>query len=205
MSESGDGRGASARRVIQKAIEFVVKAHAGQVRKGTAVPYVVHPLGVAKILTDYGCSNRLVVAGLLHDTLEDTRVTLGKIRRCFGDNVARLVEAVSEPDKQASWEVRKLRTIESLKTAPMDVLLVACADKLDNIRAIREDYARVGTVLWARFNRPRSRQRWYYRALADVFVRRMDGEPGRSLSKEFRREVVKVFGGRGRPAPRRGR
>ena len=56
---------------IFQAVEFATKAHSGQFRKGTNVPYLVHPLGVCKILIEAGCSEDVVVAGLLHDTVED--------------------------------------------------------------------------------------------------------------------------------------
>lgn len=180
--------------MIFRAIEFAAKAHAGQFRKGTNIPYIFHPLGVAKILIEYNCSEEIILAGMLHDTIEDTPVTIEDIRRAFGEEVARLVEGASEPDKSDSWENRKRHTIEYLKTAPLNVLLVACADKLDNIRAIREDYAKLGDVLWSRFNRPKEQQNWYYQALADVFVNRTKGEPTASLFKEFKYEVQKVFG-----------
>jgi (p)ppGpp synthase/HD superfamily hydrolase len=176
------------------AIEFAAKAHAGQFRKGTAIPYIVHPLGVATILINHGCAEELVVAGLLHDTVEDTPVTLAEIAQCFGERVAHLVATVSEPDKAAPWEERKRHTIAVLRTAALDALLVACADKLDNLRALRDDYGRVGEAVWARFKRPRASQHWYYRSLAEVFAMRVAGEPSTTLFAQFQQEVHRVFG-----------
>lgn len=180
--------------MIFKAIEFATKAHTGQYRKGTKIPYIVHPLGVARTLIELGCSEEIIVAGLLHDTVEDTPVSLADIKFSFGDEVLRLVEAASEPDKSASWEDRKRHTIEYLKIAPADVLLVTCADKLDNIRSIREDYEKIGESLWSRFNRPKEKQAWYFQSLAEVFAGRADGEPGATLFGWFQAEVEKVFG-----------
>jgi len=100
--------------MIFKAIEFAAKAHAGQYRKGTRVPYLVHPLNVAKILIDSGCSDVVAVAGILHDTVEDTPITLDEIRKHFGQAVAELVAGASEPDKSDTWENRKKHTIEYL-------------------------------------------------------------------------------------------
>jgi (p)ppGpp synthase/HD superfamily hydrolase len=107
--------------------------------------------------------------------------------------VARIVQAVSE-DKSKTWEVRKAHTVESLKTAPMDVLLVECADKLDNIRSIREDWALVGDALWRRFRRPRAEQERYYRGLADVLLGRASGEPSTTLFRRLHSEVEAVIG-----------
>ena len=128
------------------AIEFAARAHREHYRKGTRIPYIAHLISVAKILIEYDCAEEIIVAGLLHDTVEDTSVTLEDIRKSFGEKVASLVEAASEPDKSDTWENRKRHTIEYLKTAPMDVLLLSCADKLDNIRSIKEDYERFGEV-----------------------------------------------------------
>ena len=182
---------------VFKAIEFAAKAHYGQFRKGTKLPYILHPLGVAKILIEHDCSEEIVVAGILHDTVEDTSVTLREINENFGVRVAELVEALSEPDKSDSWENRKQHTIDYLKVAPIDVLLISCADKLHNIRAIREDHARYGEVLWSRFNSPKKKQKWYYQSLAEVFVSRIEGETSKSLFSEFQLEVNGVFGGIG--------
>lgn len=144
--------------MIFPAIEFAAKAHSGQYRKGTKLPYIVHPLGVARILIEHECPDEVVVAGVLHDTVEDTAITLEDIRRSFGDRVAQIVQAASEPDKADTWENRKRHTIEYLKTAPADVLLVSIADKLDNMRAIRQDYEKLGDAFWSRFNRPKESQ-----------------------------------------------
>ena len=155
--------------MIFKAIEFAAKAHHGQYRRGTKMPYIVHPLGVARILIENGCSEEVVAAGVLHDTVEDTPVSLEDIRKTFGEKVARIVECVSEQDKSDTWENRKQRTIECVKSAPLDILLVECADKLDNIRSIGEDHRKHGDLIWRRFNRPREKQQWYYQSLAKAF------------------------------------
>ncbi len=178
---------------VFEAIEFAARAHRNQHRKGTMVPYIIHPLSAAHILIDYGCSQEVVVAGVLHDTLEDTSVTIGELRERFGAKVAGLVEGASEPDRNDTWEHRKLHTVEYLKKASADVALVSCADKLDNIRSIRHDHARLGDKIWARFKRDREKQSWYYGRLAEAFRGRPDGEPGRSLFREFVSEVETFF------------
>ncbi len=181
-------------RVFQ-AIEFATKAHTGQFRKGTKVPYIVHPLGVAKILIEAGCSEDVAVAGILHDTVEDSSTRIDDIRRDFGEEVARLVEGASEPNKSDTWENRKQHTIDILETAPMDAVYVSLADKLANIRDIRADYEKLGDDVFLRFNRPKEKQEWYYRAMADLFSKRIVDEPFLSLMLELRFEIVKVFQG----------
>jgi len=175
------------------AIEFAARAHREHYRKGTRIPYIAHLISVAKILIEYDCTEEIIVGGILHDTVEDTYVTLEDIHRSFGEKVASLVEAASEPDKSDTWENRKRHTIEYLKTAPMDVLILSCADKLDNIRSIKEDYERFGDSVWKRFRRAKDSQEWYYSALAAVFITRAEGEPGATLFRQFNYEVKQVF------------
>lgn len=179
---------------LYDAIELSARAHHHQVRKGTEIPYIVHPLAVASLLIRVGSPEPLVIAALLHDVVEDTPLTIREIRARFGPEVAELVSALSEPDKKASWEDRKAHTIDYLeKHANDDVLIVSLADKLDNIRAIREGLETDGEMFWARFNRPREKQKWYYRRLDEVFAKRVDREPALTLLSAFRAEVSKVF------------
>jgi len=179
---------------VFKATGFATKAHNEQCRKGTQAPYIAHPLGVAQILARYRCSEEIIAAAILHDTVEDTSVTLEDVKKEFGDRIADLVEAASEPDKSKPWRERKEHTIEHLKTAPIDVLLVSCADKLDNIGAIRQDLAIVGDEAWSRFNSPKADQEWYYRSLAKVFLSRKGNETFSSMAKQFAYEIDRVFG-----------
>jgi len=176
------------------AVRFAADAHSGQFRKGSRVPYLVHPLNVAKILIDYGCSEDLAIAGLLHDTVEDTEVTLEEIRTIFGDAVARLVEFATEPAKLWTWEKRKQHTLEILETGETPGLLLSVADKLDNIRSIRSDLELNGDLAWERFKRPREKQRWYYQSLSRIFDARLVDSPGVELAAKFHTEVEVVFG-----------
>ena len=179
--------------LIFHAIQFASAAHAGQYRKGSRVPYIIHPIRVAEILIEAGCAERLSVAAVLHDTVEDCFVTFEQIGKLFGAPVAELVRGASEPDKAASWEHRKQHTIDLLRTAGEDLLMVSVADKLDNIRSIREELALHGECAWTRFRRGREQQRWYYETLAGVFSARLIAEPGLRLAAVFADEVRAVF------------
>ena len=180
--------------VIFEAIEFAGRAHKGQFRKGTNIPYIIHPINVGRILIESGCSESIVIAGILHDVVEDTDVLFEVVREKFGEGVAQLVMWGSEPDKSDTWEQRKRHSLKSLEKAPMDVLHIALADKLDNIQSMRTGSESKGEEFWARFNRPKVAQEWYYRRLLDVFDRRVDVEPGATLLSMFCSEVEKVFG-----------
>ena len=160
--------------LLDTAIEVAARAHRDQLRKGTDVPYITHPYGVGLMLARAGYDEEVIVAGILHDTVEDTDVTLEQVREIFGARVADIVRGCSEPDKDLPWEARKRHTMEQLATASIEVRAVTCADKLHNIRSILADL-RAGHDVWGRFNRGREQQAWYYRGLAAAF-RRQEGE-----------------------------
>lgn len=132
---------------IFQAIRLVAEAHDGQYRKGSRLPYITHLMNVMKILIEQGCDEEIVVAGILHDTLEDTSLVYADIEKLFGSRVAELVQGASEVREpadayngKASWKTRKEHTIQFLlNKATPDQLLVACADKLDNITSIQAD------------------------------------------------------------------
>lgn len=183
--------------MIFDAIEFAAAAHRGQYRKGTQIPYLMHPLSAARTVIDAGFPEHVVAAAILHDIVEDTPHTVEEIRSRFGDRVAELVDACSEPNHaQDSWEVRKQRTVDALAaTTDQEILLVAIADKLDNIRSIREDLALRGEETWKRFKRGREKQAWYYQSLSRAFKDRLATEAGERLAALFEQEVRLVFGG----------
>lgn len=177
--------------VVCLAANVAEELHHGQYRKGTDTPYILHPFGVAAILLREGCAPDMVVAGLLHDTLEDTAYERDELKERFGDNVAAIVEGCSEPFKDRPWRERKEHTINYLQTAPWQVRLVTCADKLHNIISIAKDYGVSGDDLWKRFKVGKEGQAWYYRSLvnslssADFMELRM--------YRELRCQVEQIF------------
>jgi (p)ppGpp synthase/HD superfamily hydrolase len=180
--------------MIDLAIEVAVRAHQNQVRKGTDIPYITHPIAVGIILAKAGCPDEIVVAGILHDTVEDTKVTLDNVREKFGDKIASIVQGVSEPDTSLPWEERKRHTLDYLKTAPPAVRLVACADKLHNIRTIATEHKKIGDQVWERFRKGRSDQEGYYRGLVESLCNRPDNQGHESLFQQLKSEVEDFFG-----------
>jgi len=177
---------------VLKAIEFSANAHLGYFRKGSKVPYITHPFEVAKILAsavDSETNEALICAGLLHDTVEDTETTLEIIQAEFGKDVADLVASDSE-DKTLSWEKRKQNTIDFIKNeATRDMQLLACADKLANLRSIKEDYVKIGDEVWNIFVRGKEKQAWYYKGVLDS-LKSLDEF---SMYQEFNRLVQEIF------------
>jgi (p)ppGpp synthase/HD superfamily hydrolase len=150
---------------VERAIALAVRAHEAQVRKGDGqLPYIVHPVTVALILSRYTSDEDTIIAGLLHDTIEDTLVTAEEIERAFGEKVRDTVLDVTEPDLPGlSWETRKSRYLRRLQAAPHAALLVAGADKIANLVSIIAAHATSGDVLWERFNAPLTTKLWFYR------------------------------------------
>lgn len=179
--------------LIDRAIEVAAIAHRHQVRKGTDIPYITHPFAVGLMLARAGCADEIVAAGILHDTVEDTDLTLEDLHHDFGEKVAAIVAGCSEPSKSHSWEERKRHTIEHIRTASWEVRAVSCADKLHNLRSIAHGHNTLGEDVWTRFKRGRADQAWYYRNMADALCTPRPGEPEVPLCRELRDEVEKMF------------
>jgi (p)ppGpp synthase/HD superfamily hydrolase len=179
--------------MIDMAIEVAARAHQEQVRKGTDTPYISHPYAVGMLLARAGMPEEVIIAGILHDTVEDTSLTLDYLRETFGERVALIVEGCSEPHRGAPWEERKQHTLEYLRTAPWEVRVVACADKLHNIRTVAAEYRLSGDAVWSRFKRGRTEQAWYYRGLVQTLCDQ-SGDDEIPFCGEFRALVDEVFG-----------
>lgn len=138
--------------VVHNAISFATEAHKGQVRKGTDIPYIVHPMAVALLAYSYTKDTDLAVAALLHDTVEDTAVTIEDIENAFGLKVARFVESVTEENPDDIWSDRKKKALARVDKYSSDELMLKGCDVMANCRDILKDYKEHGENLWTRFN-----------------------------------------------------
>src|SRR5207249_4065195 len=136
-------------------------------------------------------SEDVVIAGLLHDTVEDAGVTYGDLAEAFGDLVAVLVEKASEPDKSLDWQTRKEHSIErAAAESDHDALAIIAADKLDNLLSLKDTLrARGEEKTWSIFNAGWKDQHWYYRTLAQTLL---DREPKNLLFRTLDVEVHAV-------------
>lgn len=182
--------------LLDRAIVFAVRAHAGIERRGKGFPYIVHPMEAVEIVATITPDQELLAAAVLHDTVEDTDVTIEQIRAEFGDRVAALVASESEDkdcgvSKEESWHARKQAAIDRLASASLDSKIVALGDKLSNMRAIARDYAVQGDKLWNLFNTKDPKEHeWHYRELANALSDLKDT----FAYKEFEQLVNQVFG-----------
>ena len=180
--------------LLNNAIAFAVEKHKNGLRKGTKMPYIVHPLEVMHNLMLMGADKNLMAAGVLHDTVEDTDATLDEIAEKFGKDVASLVASHTEKDKSLPWKKRKDIALEHLKQANKREQMLVLADKLSNMRAIARDYDKIQDKLWERFNRGKEDQAWYYRSGAASLLKLGEYEDTKALYLEFAELVDKVFG-----------
>lgn len=163
-----------------QAIALAARAHEGQNRKGTPIPYITHPVAVAGLVAQFGGDEDQQIAGLLHDVLEDGGPQFApEIAQTFGPRVLAMVEGCTDgvPDaagEKAPWAERKQAYLSHLAQASADVLMVSGCDKLSNARAILDDLLNpaIGTQVFERFTAKKEGTLWYYSALSRIFTER---------------------------------
>ncbi|WP_330387250.1 HD domain-containing protein [[Clostridium] polysaccharolyticum] len=182
--------------IINKAIVFAANAHKGAVRKGSKLPYILHPLETGVIVSAMTNEKEVIAAAILHDVLEDTEVTYEELKREFG-KAADYVCAESENKRrelpaEATWKIRKQETIERLQQETcLEIKMIALADKLSNIRSMYYDYNKLGDALWERFHEKRKEmQGWYYKSL----VKALEDLNCYLAWQEYKMLVERVFG-----------
>jgi guanosine-3',5'-bis(diphosphate) 3'-pyrophosphohydrolase len=157
---------------LESALRWSAVCHAGQTRKGSDVPYFEHAAAVAMILDRAGFDEDVVIAGLLHDVVEDTDATFDEVATRFGPAVCETVRACSEvkhdeQGRKRPWIDRKRDHLAALAGANVAAWAVILADKLHNLTCIALDLAE-GRPVWNQFNADRAQVLWYYRATIDA-------------------------------------
>jgi (p)ppGpp synthase/HD superfamily hydrolase len=179
---------------IQKAIIGASVLHKDQKRKGDGLPYIIHPYSVAFILSNYTDDEDAIVAGLLHDVLEDVpEYTKEDLKNDFGERVCKIVQEVSEDKdpkdsrekEKISWQERKEKYIANLKTDSQEALLVSCADKIHNLQAMLAAYKNQGEELWKNFNAPKEKISWYYGEVLEVMKDKLKNEIVGELAETY--------------------
>ncbi|MGN0661406.1 MAG: HD domain-containing protein [Oscillospiraceae bacterium] len=181
-----------------KAIEFAAAAHSGVTRKASGIPYILHPLETAAIAATLTEDEDIIIAAILHDTIEDTSVTEAQIRENFGEQVLGIVlgcteDKMKELPAEHTWQRRKEHTLAYLSSsAPQNVKIVMLADKLSNIRSLYSDYKKIGDAVFERFNqKDKFMHGWYYQGIISA----LSEFDGTYAYEELCNLVEKVFGG----------
>lgn len=179
---------------IKKAIQFAARKHHGQMRlEVEPLPYITHLFSVALLVAEDlpaqagGSSDDVVTAALLHDTIEDTDTTKGEIAQEFNEHVAELVTSVSEIKTKfgipVTWKKRKTSYLANLETSSDEAVLIATADKIDNIESVLEAYGRGGKGLEKRSRPPKEEYFWYHSEVLRIAEARLPEHP---LTKRLR-------------------
>ena len=174
---------------FDRALVFASEIHRTQKRKTSRAPYVSHVLGVCSLVLEDGGSEEEAIAALLHDSVEDRAqafeggapALMEEIQRQFGEEVARLVDALTErpaaetrliKDKRERFRVHKQLYIEQILSYDLSVRRISCADSLYNVRSLVSGYRSLGDKLWSRFmTRDAVDQLWAYDAIARAFLK----------------------------------
>lgn len=173
---------------FSEAVRWAAMLHADDVRKGTRIAYVSHLLAVASLVLEDGGTEEEAIAAMLHDAIEDRGTPAAEIRARFGQPIADIVVACSEPPDlergAATWRARKARYLEHLGAGVSEsAWRVTTADKLHNARSILSDLRDHGPTVWAKFHASAADQRWYYTELVGVISAAHAGPTTRELRR----------------------
>ncbi len=181
----------------EAALALAARRHDGQRRKGGDLPYLTHLVHVGRLLEPYG--EDAVLAGLLHDLLEDTCQSAEELRdvsqaigESFGADVLAAVQSVSEEKLSADgtkipWRARKERYVAHLSVAPLLALRVSAADKIHNVATLNLELEAKGPTVWQRFRASADESIWFYESVRDALARRLGEED--ALVLELTRQV----------------
>ena len=171
-------------QTIKDAIALAIQTHEidqKQKRKGKDIPYITHPLTVGLILAHAGASEDVITAGILHDVIEDSikdkKVTKDIIAERFGEEVAMLVNSVTEQDKGLGWVERKEIAHAHIASFSNDSALLKSADILSNTTELLDDYKREGAITFNRFNAPRAEIVGKYLLVIHALLKRWPKSP----------------------------
>lgn len=177
---------------LHEAIIFATRAHKGQLRKASDLDYICHPLEVLQILTTMKADTKLLIAGVLHDVVEDTMVSTEQVEEMFGEEIAGLVAGHTE-DKNHEWEVRKLDMIDRVAKGDRRLKMLVMADKISNLRSIASDLRVIGECVWDKFNVPKEKEFWYYTTMGEALKELESYEETATVYKEMMQLHKEVF------------
>lgn len=160
---------------ITQAIEFAARAHDGMRRRRDDIPYILHPLEVAAIVSTLTNDQDVISAAVLHDVVEDTEFSAEDVKRLFGERVAYLVASETENKREhlpakETWKIRKQESLDVLKNCDDEaVKMIWLSDKLANMRSFYRHWTKDGDKIWEALNQKDPQQQaWYYLSIAEL-------------------------------------
>lgn len=179
---------------LQEAINEAARLHRDQIRKDSLkTPYITHLVGVMILISSATHDEDVLVAGLLHDALEDVDgYTPEKLETTFGSRVKNIVLGVTEEfklkkEKAPSWKIEKIQYIENLKVAPEESVIVSLADKIQNTRSLIELMRAENSHSLSSFSGNHSERMWFHREVLAIGEERLG--PDHILVDELRMEL----------------
>ncbi len=164
---------------LDKAIRIAAWAHEQQLqhRKGSNIPYIIHPFGVMLIASNVTDDEDVLIACLLHDVLEDVDTSIydeQTMRTDFGNRMVAMVKDVTKDDSLRDWHERSKAYLSHLENeASEEAVIVSTSDKIHNLVSILVDYETHGDSLWDRFStRNAADQLWWYESILAVVTKR---------------------------------
>jgi len=169
---------------ISQALEFCALAHQNQYRKASKIPFASHPSSVGFILQSLKCSEDTVIAGILHDVIEDTSFTAKDIKKQFGENVTQLVLGVTENKKITSWQKRKINYLKKVEQSGNEVKKISAADLLDNCNSMLR-FIENKINIWNSFNESPEEIVNHYKTRFNVIKK--------ALNPQVKKEIQKII------------
>lgn len=162
-------------RRLDNAIRVATRAHQYQKRKGSDMPYIVHPFAVMTIASRATRDEDVLIACLFHDIIEDVPEQYSREQMVaeFGEQVAVIVDGVTKDDSIASWRERSDAYLAHLNTASIESVIVSAADKIHNLQSILIDHEEIGEKIWERFNAGKEQQVWWYESVLQIVTDRL--------------------------------
>lgn len=181
---------------INQAVEKATRLHDGQKRRDGELAYIIHPLSVALIISEYTQDEDVIIAAIMHDTIEDTPYVFAELERDFGERVANIVHGVTEEHlhngHQLSWKEKKEATHKVLETASEESMLVRAADSIHNLYSLLETYEVQGDELLKRFHASIEEKLEHERKKLEIITRRLQN-PVVEAYKEIYENAVQTF------------
>lgn len=170
---------------LENAIRIASQYHHGQLRKEhDELPYVSHPFSVAALVSNFTEDEDIIIAALLHDTVEDTEMTHEELTNLFGERVNELVDSVSEPKGNIPWKERKDIYLKKLIDGSSDAVLIAAADKIHNMQSKYRIHDDQGFIFVKSLGLLDKKYVWYHSAVYDIVKERLENSPIVELYKE---------------------
>lgn len=183
---------------LEGAIRKSVLLHRDQVRRTPdRLPYISHLFSILVLLLKYTCDEDTLIAGLLHDAVEDTDYTFEELERDFGKKVSQIVAGVTEEKDyggvELPWKIRKQSNLDNFKSCSQESLLICAVDKIYNLNALVDDATEYGANIWEFLSPGAEEKLWYHRETIDILEKRITNRDALQDVKEAYQRAHEFF------------